>query len=95
MDLLAAASAYVYRDEAIPSTGGFLADLRHVEDNYLLLWVSMFVLVCIFKKVFPLHFCAPFFVECTRAEILRRAKIARAKFALKTMSWNLPFTLLF
>ena len=36
MDLLAAASAYVYRDEALmPITGGFLADLRHVEDNYL------------------------------------------------------------
>ena len=31
-----------------------------------------------------------FVVECTRAEILRRAKTARAKFALKNMSWNLP-----
>ena len=36
-----------------------------------------------------------FVVECTRAEILRRAKIARAKFSIKNMSWNLPFTCLF
>ena len=33
-----------------------------------------------------------FVVECTRAELLHRAKVAREKFALKNMSWNLPFT---
>ena len=33
-----------------------------------------------------------FVVECTRAEILRRAKTARAKFSLKNISWNLPLT---
>ena len=31
-----------------------------------------------------------FVVECTLAEILRRAKIGREKFALKIMSWYLP-----
>ena len=34
-----------------------------------------------------------FVVECTRAEILPRAKIASAKFSIKNMSWNLPFML--
>ena len=33
-----------------------------------------------------------FVVECTRAEILREAKIVRAKFALKNMSWDLPLS---
>ena len=33
-----------------------------------------------------------FVVECTGGEILRREKIARAKFSIKNMSWNLPFT---
>ena len=31
-----------------------------------------------------------FVAECTRAKILRRAKIGRAKFFIKNMSWNLP-----
>ena len=35
-----------------------------------------------------------FVVECNLAKKLRRAKIARVKFSIKNMSWNLPFMLL-
>ena len=86
MDLLAAAYAYVYRDEAMPSTGGFLADLRHVEDNYLEgtlgihVWFGLYFL----KKVFPLHLSAPFF---------SRGMYLSGNIVPSKMSLNLPFIL--
>ena len=45
-----------------------------------------FGLVLVSKKYFLYILARLFFVECTRAEIFRRAKIAGAKFALKNMS---------
>ena len=54
MDLLAAASAYVYRDETLmSSTGGFIADLRHFEDHYLegTCLGSLFLYACLLLKL--------------------------------------------
>ena len=51
--MLAAVSAYVYRDEALPSTGGFPADLGHVKDNYFegTCFGSFSVYACVLAKL--------------------------------------------